>query len=126
VLAELQHPRTPAEVFRWASALPEWVGIQSPSYLDPAIDLGTGETEAISLALELKITAILIDERKGRLIAEQRGLIPVGTLNILYSAHLRGFLKFEESVQRLLRTSFHADPIQIQALVERIQGLDPS
>ena len=86
VHSELQRPRTPAVVFRWAASLPSWAKVQRPSRIAPGVALGAGETEAISLALELKISASLIDERKGRLAAEQRGILPVGTLNILDSA----------------------------------------
>jgi predicted nucleic acid-binding protein len=117
VHSELQRPRTPPAVFRWAASLPSWARIQRPFQIDPAIALGAGETEAISLAIELKISAILIDERKGRLAAEQRGILPVGTLNILDSADLRGLLDFEEAVARLRKTNFHVEPALVEALI---------
>jgi hypothetical protein len=87
--------------------------------------LGAGESEAILLALELHIPAILIDERKGRLLAEQRGILPVGTLTVLYSADLRDLLDFEKVVEKLLRTSFHVDPALIKDLVGRVRLRKP-
>jgi hypothetical protein len=84
--------------------------------------LGRGETEAISLAIELGIPAILIDEKRGRTAAKTRGLAPVGTLNILYSADLRGLLDFEQSVDRLRRTTFHADSKMVDALVREVRA----
>jgi len=63
----------------------------------------------------------LIDEREGRLAAEQRGILPVGTLNILDSADLRGLLNFEETVMRLRQTNFHIDPAIIETLIERVR-----
>jgi len=63
VMQELQHPRTPEPVKRWAQSPPDWLLIQSPSAdtpLDPRLD--PGEAEAIALALELHATAILVDE----------------------------------------------------------------
>lgn len=122
VFAELQHPRTPVPVFHWASSLPSWAKVQAPTYIDPTISLGTGETEAICLAVELKIPAILIDERKGRLAAEMRGIVPVGTLNILYTSHLRGLLDFEATIDRLRQTSFHLEPAIIEELIRKVRA----
>jgi predicted nucleic acid-binding protein len=122
VHSELQNPRTPPAVYRWAASLPRWTKIQNATRIDRTIALGNGETEAISLAIELGISAILIDERKGRLAAEQRGIIPVGTLNILDSAELRGLLNFEEAVARLRKTSFHVEPALVDALIERVRS----
>lgn len=122
VHSELQRSRTPPEVYRWAASLPSWARIQGPSHIDRGITLGAGETEAISLAMELKISAILIDDRDGRLAAEQRGILPVGTLNILYSAHLREFLDFELAVARPRQTNFHIEPAIIDTLIERVRS----
>lgn len=46
-------------------------------------ELDSGEAEAIVLALENKITEILIDEHKGRNIAKSKGLFPIGTIGVL-------------------------------------------
>ena len=84
--------------------------------------MGAGETEAISLAVELGVLAILIDERKGRLAAEQRGLVPVGTLNVLDSADRRGFLDFQECVARLRQTSFYVDDALVETLLREARA----
>lgn len=120
VLEELQHARTPLAVRRWIEALPAWARVQAPLRAVPGIGLDPGETEAISLAVELNISAILIDERKGRFAAEERGLVPVGTLNILFTAHGRGLLDFPASVEKLRQTSFHLNPALIQVLQDRL------
>lgn len=54
----------------------------------PAIDLGLdpGETAAILLAEALHADLLLIDERAGRIIAQERGLVVRGTLGILVHA----------------------------------------
>lgn len=126
VYSELQHPRTPPAVYRWAGSLPSWAKIRAPSHVNLGIALGGGEMEAISLAEELRIPAILIDERKGRLVAEKRGIIPVGTLNIIYAAHLRGFLNFKEVVERFRQTSFYIEPALVEALTEKIRTWKPT
>ncbi len=49
-----------------------------------------GEAEAIALAEELGANILLIDERAGRQVAQERGLTVVGTLSILLSAKQHG------------------------------------
>lgn len=119
---EMQSPRTPAAVSDWAGSLPPWARLMTAARIAPGIGLGAGETEAISLALELGISVILIDERKGRLAAEKRGLVPLGTLNILESADLRGLLDFEEAVARLRGTNFRADPELVDGLISKVRA----
>ncbi len=48
------------------------------------------EAEALSLALEVKAEAVLIDEAAGREMATRLGLSPVGVLGILLKAKARG------------------------------------
>jgi predicted nucleic acid-binding protein len=55
-------------------------------------ELDKGEAEAITLALQLKITQILIDEREGRSIAKTMGLKPIGVLGILLQAKKDGLI----------------------------------
>lgn len=55
-----------------------------------------GEAEAITLALEKQLP-ILIDERKGRSIAQQKGLIVIGFLGILVLATQRAVLTNHEA-----------------------------
>jgi predicted nucleic acid-binding protein len=67
------------------------------------------ETEAIALALERKIPALLIDDRGGRLAAEQRAIVPIGTVNILEMADIVGLLDFEQAIVKLQATNFRID-----------------
>lgn len=63
--------------------LPGWLQITPVRHLDDTIQLGKGENEAISLALERQVKVALMDERLGRGAAQERGLIPVCTLNLI-------------------------------------------
>lgn len=54
--------------------------------------LDPGESEALTLALEVQAQAILIDERAGRNRGAQLGLVVIGTLGILLRAKRKGII----------------------------------
>ncbi len=56
-------------------------------------DLELGESEAIALAVELDAEYLIIDEYKGRAIAEKRGIKIVGLLGILIAAKTGGHIE---------------------------------
>lgn len=51
-----------------------------------------GEAEAIALAVEVKATRLLIDERLGRQAATERGLTVTGVLGVLLAAKRQGLI----------------------------------
>lgn len=65
-----------------------------------------GEREAISLALELHATLLLIDEADGRKAALKRGLAATGTVGVLERAAEQGLLDLGEAFSRLKKTDF--------------------
>ena len=56
------------------------ISLTPPKYVD------AGEAEAIDLALHLKAERLLIDERKGTLLANKLGITTIGLLGILIIA----------------------------------------
>jgi len=60
------------------------------------IVLDQGESEAIALALELEL-GLIIDEKKGRKIAINRGLKIIGLLGIIYLNVTKGFLSITQA-----------------------------
>lgn len=94
VLVEMQHSEAPDEVRSWAAAPPRWLQEIPVQRVDESlpVELGAGEREAISLAMELRADVLLIDEYAGRREAEARHLPVPGTLAVLLQGSLRGYL----------------------------------
>lgn len=54
--------------------------------------LDRGESEALALALETGTRLILIDELRGRAVAAQHSIVPLGALGVLLRAKSRGLI----------------------------------
>lgn len=110
VLIEMQHPEAPSEVRAWASAPPAWLEERDVQQIDRSLaaELGAGEREAISLALEVDADVLLIDERAGRQEAEARHIEVAGTLAVLLQASLRGYFDFPDAIEQLRQYGFRA------------------
>lgn len=119
VYRELQQPNTPILVRQWASSLPDWVMVQSPTTLNPTLNVDQGELEAICLAEEIHAAAILMDDRAGRTAAKKQGLAVIGTIGLLESAAQRGLIDLPTTLARLYRTNARLDLELINAALAR-------
>jgi len=119
VQAELMRAGTPTKVKAWAAHAPAWFCIQRPAQIVTGLDLDSGETEAISLALEVGADAILIDDRKGRSMASRHGLTLIGTISVLEMAARRGLVTLPEVFDQLRQTNFRASPQLLADALER-------
>jgi predicted nucleic acid-binding protein len=120
VVMELNNQRTPEVVRRWAQTPPKWLHVSTPlTTLPSLVGLDLGEAQAISLAQELGAKAVLIDERKGRRVAQQRGLDAVGTLTVLEFAAERNLLQLRTTLESLRRTTFYITDDYIDAALAR-------
>ncbi len=81
--------------------------------------LDEGETAAISLATSLGADLLLMDDRKGVVVARGRGLRVTGTLGVLDIAAQRGLVDFARAVGRLRRTSFRIPEALIDSLMKK-------
>lgn len=85
------------------------LGLQS--YLDP------GEATSISLASEFKDSLLIIDELKGRRIAEDLGIIISGSLGLLVIAKKKGIISsVKPIIEKVSQTNFRIS----NALIENI------
>ncbi len=123
VLAECLAEGAPEVLRNWAAALPDWIDLASDpeSLLTETDCLGAGEASAISLAWNHRGEALLVlDEKRGRRIAEALGLPKTGVLGMLGQAAARGWLDFDREVDALRATGFHLSNELVEAVRRRL------
>jgi uncharacterized protein len=122
----------PEAVFEELCQIPEqkaileqqgWIFIQKPSdtaWVDILkLELDRGEAEAIALAVELKASALIIDERQGRNKAESVGLKIIGLLGILLEAKSKGLILSVRPLidELVIKIGFRVQPALYQAIL---------
>lgn len=98
-----------------ALALPAWVTERSLGQsIGPQIlsaSLGPGESEAISLALEVGAPWLILDDRPARRLAQALGLPIIGTLGVLLASKRRNLLpSVRACVDALVASGFYIAP----------------
>ncbi|MFZ2456602.1 MAG: DUF3368 domain-containing protein [Candidatus Altiarchaeia archaeon] len=88
-----------------------WIEVRKTAALPGLEDFGIdlGEAEALSLAKELGVKEILIDERHARLAAKALGLQPRGILYVLFLALRKGLIdigEYESCLDELRKAGF--------------------
>lgn len=119
---ELNRVESPATVRQWLKARPEWLMLRSPKQVDPRLDLDEGELQAIALAAELKADLLLMDEKKGRRIAQTLGLAVTGTPGVIKLASVQGLFNQWEALAALRETNFFIE----ESLIDRLFGKPPA
>ncbi len=86
-------------------------------------DLDGGEAEAIALAIELKADYLLMDETRGRQVAENFGIKVTGILGVLIKAKEDGMItEVKPYLQRLVRDAgFWLNPKVIEKILEIVK-----
>ena len=72
-------------------------------HLNPKARIQRGEAEVITQARERGISEVLMDDRKGRKMAERHTLIPKGTARLLIEFERNGVVQEADPLIRLLR-----------------------
>jgi predicted nucleic acid-binding protein len=100
-----------------------WLHVQSLDRVELAQvlrrELDAGESEAIALAVELRVSTVLMDEHAGRAAAHSLGLTPIGILGVLLRAKQADTLSSVADAMRALRAEagfFIAEPLYQQIL----------
>ena len=91
-LSALTHPAAKTRLD--AAIAAGWIVVESVPSALPALPfaLDAGETEAIALALAVTSDVLLIDEKRGREAARQKGLTVAGVLGELLHARQSGLV----------------------------------
>jgi predicted nucleic acid-binding protein len=120
VLRELMDSKAPHAVVQWAKHPPAWLMVLDPSVrLASTARLDLGEAHAISLAKEMGIKDILIDERRGSKVARDAGLFPLPTLAVLERAAERGLLDLPQVINNLRQTTIRVPRNVLEAALGR-------
>ncbi len=122
VHGELLHPRAPLKVREWANALPAWAEVRKAADPWRFAELGPGEREAISLALEVKADFVLIDETLGRKVAVTNNVAVKGTIGILEEAAGRGLVNLPEAIHKLRVTGIFLSDEIVESVLKRHRG----
>jgi predicted nucleic acid-binding protein len=126
VIAELDHPATPAAVRTWLAHKPEWIvlgRLQSPSDTLQALpELDPGEREAIQLALDTHADLLLMDEKLGVRLARRRGLKVIGTLGVLVQGANNGLVDINVAVEQLQTTEFRCTPQLFEQAKQQVRA----
>jgi predicted nucleic acid-binding protein len=112
---EFNHPSTPPIVRAWTEDLPDWVEIRTPARIEEA-GLHRGEAEAISLALGFECP-VLLDDKPGRIAAQRKGLMIIGTLGILTRAARLGWIDLGVVLRKLQNTNIHLHPTLLRSVL---------
>lgn len=101
----------------------DWIKVKAPS--DQALmvnlleELDLGESESIALAIEEEAEFLIIDEYKGRLVADSYGVRIVGILGVLIQAKQQKLSPaIKPCISKLMEIGFRLDDKLIQRVLE--------
>jgi len=89
--------------------LPEWIKIRKVVNTSKkealSLVLDEGEASSIALSLEIGDSILIIDEKKGRRIAQELGIKIIGTLGVILRAKERGLINSIENLLEKLESA---------------------
>jgi predicted nucleic acid-binding protein len=118
VYEELYRAGAPAKVKNWLAIRKAWLTVRDVQNPLPIAGLHAGETEALQLALECHIGAVLLDDLDARHTARRLGLAVVGTVGFLELSDERELIQLPEAIKKLRCTNFFiSDRVLDEALL---------
>jgi hypothetical protein len=106
VASELADISRPIAVRDFSANPPTWLKVRRPASVQLIAGLHPGESEALSLAIELHADLIVIDDRRAYREAIARNLNAVGTIRVLERAAAAGLLDLAAAFESIKRTDF--------------------
>lgn len=119
VVLELSHPAAPEVVRSFVASAPSRLEVRSPKRTLDLPRLHQGEIAAISLAIELRASIVLMDDRAAREEAARRGLRPVGLLGVIDRAARIGLLPLEKTL-KALPADYRIDPTLVRRMLDEL------
>ncbi|WP_338763860.1 DUF3368 domain-containing protein [Bernardetia sp. ABR2-2B] len=106
----------------------DWIKTQNPqnqTLVEELLEeLDIGEAHSIILALETNAKFLIIDEYKGRVIAEQRGVKIIGVLGILIKAKQNNIIPLvKPHIDKLVTIGFRIKPSLIRIVLQKVNEL---
>lgn len=103
----------------------DWIRVQAPQnqklVFDLLEELELGESESIALAVEENARYLIIDESKGRAIADSYGVKIVGILGVLIQAKQEGAISsVKEYIEKLTKIGFRLDKKLIDQVLKKL------
>lgn len=103
--------------------LPEWIQIIAVQNTDKVQELEAvldkGEASAIALALETERSLLIIDEKKGRKVAQSLNIEIIGTLKVIQMAKQKGIIKSARPlIKDLQKAGFRFSPMIVKILLD--------
>lgn len=114
------------ELLAFHQDLPSWLEVcevpASEALMALTCELGLGESASIILAEDIDADLLVIDEKIGRRVAEDRGIICIGLLGVLLLGKRRGQI---DAIRPLLEelhavSRFRLSPQVLQAALEAV------
>lgn len=100
---------TPIILKEFGKSLPGWILISSPdnAHYQQILDmeLDKGEASAIALALDMDNPILILDELKGRKIADRLKIRYSGTFGLILKAKQRGLIKSVKPILNKIRST---------------------
>ena len=95
--------------------LPEWIRIDEIQNTDKILELESvldkGEASAIALAIETENSQLIIDEKKGRKVAQSLNIEIMGTLQLIQMAKQQGIIESARPlIEDLQQAGFRFSP----------------
>ena len=102
-----------------------WIEVQAPEdqrrVAALLAELDLGEAESIALAIELSAQYLLIDEYKGRQIADSYGVSIVGIIGVLIQAKQEGIIPLvSPTIEKLTQIGFRLNKQLIASVLARL------